>query len=42
MIEYTDSGLVFIDDVKKENFDKFVIVDSQPSTTNVSSSSSLM
>ena len=31
MIEYTDSGLVFIDDVKKENFDKFVIVDSQPS-----------
>jgi nanoRNase/pAp phosphatase (c-di-AMP/oligoRNAs hydrolase) len=29
MIEYTESGLVVLDDIKKENFDRFVIVDSQ-------------
>jgi len=30
MIEYTESGLVLLDDIKKENFDRFVVVDSQP------------
>jgi nanoRNase/pAp phosphatase (c-di-AMP/oligoRNAs hydrolase) len=30
MIEYTDPGLVLLDDIKKENFDLFVVVDSQP------------
>ena len=30
MIEYTEPGLVPLDDIKKENFDTFVIVDSQP------------
>ena len=30
MIEYTESGLVLLDDIKKENFDQFVVVDSQP------------
>jgi len=30
MIEYTDPGLVLLDDIKKENFDRFVVVDSQP------------
>lgn len=30
MIEHTEPGLVVLDDVKKENFDIFVVVDSQP------------
>ena len=30
MIEYTDPGLVKLDDIKKEKFDRFVVVDSQP------------
>ena len=30
MIEYTESGLVLLDEIKKENFDRFVVVDSQP------------
>jgi len=30
MIEYTEPGLVVLDDVEKENFDVFVVVDSQP------------
>ncbi|MFH2058725.1 MAG: DHH family phosphoesterase [Pseudomonadota bacterium] len=30
MITYTESGLVPLDDIKKEEFDLFVIVDSQP------------
>lgn len=30
MIEYTEPGLVLLDDIKKENFDRFVVVDSQP------------
>jgi len=30
MIEYTESGLVILDDIKKEDFNKFVVVDSQP------------
>ena len=30
MIEYTDSDLVMLDNIKKEDFNAFVIVDSQP------------
>ena len=30
MIEYTEPGMVALDDIKKENFDAFVVVDSQP------------
>jgi nanoRNase/pAp phosphatase (c-di-AMP/oligoRNAs hydrolase) len=30
MIEYTESGLIALDEIKKENFDTFVVVDSQP------------
>lgn len=30
MIEYTEPGMVWLDDIKKENFDVFVLVDSQP------------
>jgi nanoRNase/pAp phosphatase (c-di-AMP/oligoRNAs hydrolase) len=30
MIEYTDPGLILLDDIKKEDFDLFVVVDSQP------------
>ncbi|MCK5350286.1 MAG: DHH family phosphoesterase, partial [Desulfobacula sp.] len=30
MIEYTDPGLVLLDDIKKEDFNTFVVVDSQP------------
>ncbi|MEA1969245.1 MAG: DHH family phosphoesterase [Thermodesulfobacteriota bacterium] len=30
MIEYTEPGLIALDDIKKENFNAFVVVDSQP------------
>ncbi len=30
MIEYTESGLVLLDNITKEKFDRFVVVDSQP------------
>lgn len=30
MIEYTESGLLALDDIQKENFNTFVVVDSQP------------
>ena len=30
MIEYTESGLVTLDGIKRENFDVFIVVDSQP------------
>ena len=30
MIEYTEPGLVALDDIKKEDFNTFVVVDSQP------------
>ncbi len=30
MIEYTEPGLIALDEIKKEDFDAFVIVDSQP------------
>ena len=30
MIAYTEPGLVFLDDIDKDDFDLFVIVDSQP------------
>ena len=35
MIEYTDPGLVRIDDIKKENFNSFIVVDSQPDHNEV-------
>lgn len=30
LIEYTEPGLIFLDEIKKEDFDTFVVVDSQP------------
>ncbi|MCK5835787.1 MAG: DHH family phosphoesterase [Desulfobacula sp.] len=30
MIEHTESGLIFLDSIEKKNYDKFVILDSQP------------
>ncbi len=30
MIEYTEPGMVHLDDIKKQDFDTFVVVDSQP------------